>query len=121
MPPYGRRLCRVPQLSSAAAPVRRERLLSYDVVLEKSWLLSGYLSSYCRRRGVLGVPVENVVPNPGHVARGNLTKFARLQVGRWLAGRYLRKAPLIIAETEFLKADIAANWRVAPSGSRSWI
>ena len=91
-----------------------ERLLSYDVVLEKSWLLSGYLSSYCRRRGVLGVPVENVVPNPGHVARGNLTKFARLQVGRWLAGRYLRKAPLIIAETEFLKADIAANWRVAP-------
>jgi glycosyltransferase involved in cell wall biosynthesis len=48
------------------------------------------------------------------VARGNLTKFARLQVGRWLAGRYLREAPLIIAETEFLKADIAANWRVAP-------
>ena len=91
-----------------------ERLLSYDVVLEKSWLLSGYLSSYCRHRGVLGVPVENVVPNPGHVARGNLTKFARLQVGRWLAGRYLREAPLIIAETEFLKADIAANWRVAP-------
>jgi glycosyltransferase involved in cell wall biosynthesis len=91
-----------------------ERLLSYDVVLEKSWLLSGYLSAYCRRRGVLGVPVENVVPNPGHVARGSLTKFARLQVGRWLAGRYLRKAPLIIAETEFLKTDIATNWRVAP-------
>jgi glycosyltransferase involved in cell wall biosynthesis len=91
-----------------------EQLLSYDVVLEKSWLLSGYLSSYCRQRGVLGVPVENVVPNPHHVARGNLTKFARLQVGRWLAGRYLREAPLIIAETEFLKADMAANWRVVP-------
>ncbi len=91
-----------------------DHLLSYDVVLEKSWLLSGYLSSYCRRSGVLGVPVENIVPNPGHVARGNLAKFARLQVGRWLAGRYLREAPLIIAETEFLKADIAAHWRIAP-------
>ena len=89
-------------------------LLSYDVVLEKNWLLSGYLSAYCHRHGVLGVPIENVVPNPRHSARGSLTKFARLQVGRWLAGRYLREAPLIIAETEFLKADIAANWRVAP-------
>ena len=110
----GRRLCRVPHYLRQLRRFAAERLLSYDVVLEKSWLLSGYLSSYCRRHGVLGVPVENVVPNPGHVARGNLTKLARLQVGRWLAGRYLRQAPLIIAETEFLKADIAANWRVAP-------
>jgi glycosyltransferase involved in cell wall biosynthesis len=107
---YGEFLCYLRQLRRFAA----KRLLSYDVVLEKSWLLSGYLSAYCRRHGVLGVPVENVVPNASHVARGNLSKFARLQVGRWLAGRYLRKAPLIIAETEFLKADIAANWRVAP-------
>jgi glycosyltransferase involved in cell wall biosynthesis len=91
-----------------------QQLPSYDIVLEKSWLLSGYLSSVCRRRGVLGVPVENVVPNPGHSARRNLAKFARLHVGRWLAGHYLRRAPLVIAETEFLKADIATHWRVAP-------
>jgi glycosyltransferase involved in cell wall biosynthesis len=89
-------------------------LLSYDVVLEKSWLLSGYLSSYCRRRGVLGVPVENLVPDPVHVARGNPTKLARLQIGRWLAGHYLRQAPLIIAETEFLKAALSANLGIAP-------
>jgi glycosyltransferase involved in cell wall biosynthesis len=107
---YGEFLSYLRQLRRFAA----SHLLSYDIVLEKSWLLSGYLSSYCRRRGVLGVPVENLVPDPAHVARGNPTKFARLQIGRWLAGRYLRKAPLIIAETEFLKADIAANWRVAP-------
>jgi glycosyltransferase involved in cell wall biosynthesis len=90
-----------------------ERLLAYDVVLEKSWLLSGYLSAYCRRHGVLGVPVENVVPNPRHIARGSPTKLARLQIGGWLAGYYLRQAPLIIAETEFLKASLAANLRIA--------
>jgi glycosyltransferase involved in cell wall biosynthesis len=54
------------------------------------------------------------VPNPGHVARRNLSKLARLQVGRWLAGHYLRRSPLVIAETEFLKNDIATHWRVAP-------
>ena len=32
-------------------------LRSFDVVLEKSWLLSGYVSSMCWRRGQLGVPV----------------------------------------------------------------
>jgi glycosyltransferase involved in cell wall biosynthesis len=90
------------------------RLLAHDVVLEKSWLLSGYLSSYCRRRGVLGVPVENLVPDPVHVARGDRAKLARLQVGRWLAGHYLRRAPLIIAETEFLKAALAGDFRIAP-------
>ena len=63
-----------------------ERLLSYDVVLEKSWLLSGYLSSYCRRRGVLGVPVENVVPNPASCG-ARQSDQVRAPAGRPLARR----------------------------------
>ena len=91
-----------------------EQLGGYDVVLEKSWLLSGYVSSLCRRRGQLGVPIENIVQNPAHAAKQQWAKRLRLHVGRWLAGRALRGAPLIIAETEFLKREIAVHWRVAP-------
>ena len=85
---------------------------SFDVVLEKSWLLSGCVSAFCRSRGQLGVPVENIVANPVYAARRRL-KRARVAAGRWLAGRALRGAPLIIAETEFLKKEIAQFWRVA--------
>ena len=86
---------------------------SFDVVLEKSWLLSGYVSARCLARGQLGVPVENIVPNPSHAARRNLMKRARLEAGRWIAGRAIRRVPLVIAETEFLKNEIAQYWRVA--------
>jgi glycosyltransferase involved in cell wall biosynthesis len=85
----------------------------YDVVLEKSWLLSGYVSSRCLDRGQLGVPVENIVPSPSHAARGNAMKLLRLRIGSWIAGRSIRRAPLVIAETEFLRREIARYWGVA--------
>ncbi len=88
-------------------------LASFDVILEKNWLLSGYLSSRCARRGQLGVPIENIVPNPQHSRQ--LMKALRLQAGRWIAGRCLREAPLIIAETEFLKREIVRFWKVQPA------
>lgn len=87
-------------------------LAEFDIVLEKSWLLSGYLSSICRARGQLGVPIENIVANPQHAAGRQLMKLLRLHVGRWIAGRCLRGAPLVIAETEFLKREIAQYWGV---------
>ena len=91
----------------AAGPLR-----NFDIVLEKSWLLSGYLSSICRARGQLGVPIENIVPNPQHAAGRQFMKLMRLHVGRWIAGRCLRGAPLVIAETEFLKREISKYWGV---------
>lgn len=87
-------------------------LRQFDVVLEKSWLLSGYVSAKCLRRGQLGVPVENIVTNPAHASAGRLAKRLRLQVAQLIARRAMRKAPLVIAETEFLKREIAAFWRV---------
>ncbi len=87
-------------------------LATFDVVLEKSWLLSGYLSTLCRRRGQLGVPIENFVPNPAHNAAGGLAKRLRLEVGQRIAGHHLRQAPLIIAETAPLKRGIARHWHV---------
>src|SRR5262249_39759799 len=74
------------------ADVRRfaqRELQSFDVVLEKSWLLSGYLSRICRARNQLGVPIENIVVNPAHAAGRSVMKRVRLEAGRWLAGRAL--------------------------------
>lgn len=100
-------LQRVRQFASRELP-------RFDVVLEKSWLLSGFVSDLCRRQsaGPLGVPIENIVPDARHAAGQSLAKLLRVRAGRALAGRYLRRAPLIIAETEFLKREIARFWRV---------
>jgi glycosyltransferase involved in cell wall biosynthesis len=87
-------------------------LPDFDVILEKSWLLSGYLSTLCRRRGQLGVPIENFVPNPVQNAANDLTKRWRIEIGQRIAGYHLRRAPLIIAETQHLKRGIAHHWRV---------
>jgi glycosyltransferase involved in cell wall biosynthesis len=89
-----------------------EDLAAFDIVLEKSWLLSGFVSVRCQERGQLGVPIENIVPNVRHSAQQSLVKLLRLRVGRWLAGRNLRRVPLVIAETEFLKSEISSHWRV---------
>ena len=89
------------------------QLRSFDVVLEKSWLLSGYVSARCVARGQLGVPIENIVPNPTHAARRDVMKRMRLEAGRWIAGRAMRRVPLVIAETEFLRKEIAQYWGVA--------
>jgi glycosyltransferase involved in cell wall biosynthesis len=88
------------------------QLAGFDVILEKSWLLSGYVSARCLRRGQLAIPIENIVQNSAHASRQQLMKYLRLRVGGWLAGRNLRRAPLIIAETEFLKREIARFHRV---------
>jgi glycosyltransferase involved in cell wall biosynthesis len=90
----------------------------FDVVLEKSWLLSGYVSAICARRGQLGIPVENIVVNAKHAAREKLAKLVRLKVAHWVASTSIRQAPVIIAETEFLKKEIAQHWRVAPDRIR---
>jgi glycosyltransferase involved in cell wall biosynthesis len=90
-------------------------LKPFDVVLEKSWLLSGYVSAICRKRGQLGVPIENIVVNAKHAAGTSFMKFLRLKAGNWIAGRALRGAPLIIAETPFLKEEIVKYWGVRPA------
>src|SRR5688572_25869015 len=91
--------------------VQRE-LVPFDIVLEKSWLLSGYVSALCGARGQLGVPIENIVQNPRHAARGQWLKLLRMKLGARLACRSMRKAPLVIAETEFLRHEIHRHWKV---------
>ena len=91
--------------------VERE-LVPFDIVFEKSWLLSGYVSALCSARGQLGVPIENIVQNPRHAARGQWLKLLRMKLGARLACRSMRKARLVIAETEFLRNEIHRHWEV---------
>ena len=90
----------------------RHELRPFDVVLEKSWLLSGYVSMLCRRRGQLGIPVENIVPRPSQAARQQFMKLMRLHIAGKIAGSSIRRAPLVIAETEFLRREISRYWKV---------
>lgn len=83
-----------------------------DIVLEKSWLLSGLASSRWLRPGQIGIPVENIVQDPCTAARGSLAKRARLELARFLTRRFMSTVPAIIAETPYLKSEITAHWRV---------
>jgi glycosyltransferase involved in cell wall biosynthesis len=85
----------------------------FDVVLEKSWLLTGRVTAWCVERGTAAVPVVNLVPLV-HQIRNRPMKAIKNLVARELSGRYLRRAPRIIAESEDLKASISQRWRVAP-------
>lgn len=90
------------------------QLDSYDVVLEKSWLLSGFVSSICQRRGIPAIPIENLVPvlqSPWKDYRG-LATYAKHFTAQKVAGRFLRGAPAIIAETEYLKKAMVERWRL---------
>jgi glycosyltransferase involved in cell wall biosynthesis len=92
----------------------KQRLGSYDVVLEKSWLLSGFMSSICARRGIPAIPIENLVPvlqKPWKDYRG-LSTYAKHFTAQLMAGRFLRRAPVIIAETEYLRAAMAQRWQL---------
>lgn len=93
----------------------RVSLRETDLVLEKSWLLSGLVSSRWLRPGQLGIPVENIVQDPGTAARGSLAKRVRLELARRMTRSFMDSVPAIIAETTYLKSEIMTHWRV-PSG-----
>lgn len=86
----------------------------FDVVLEKAWLLSGYVCRLCRRAGVPAIAVENLVSRAPSAGSGPM-KRARNRVGTYLAARYLRGAPLVIAETEPLRQDLVERCGLSPN------
>lgn len=92
----------------------RRHLTGFDVVLEKSWLLTGYATAWCGRQGVAAVPVVNLVPLVRQIWNRPM-KAAKNWVARDLSGRYLRQAPRLIAESDDLKASMVQRWRVPPT------
>jgi glycosyltransferase involved in cell wall biosynthesis len=89
---------------------------SYDLVFEKGWRLSGFLSSACRRHGLPAVIVENDVRHwsePLGDVRA-IAKYGAHNVAQCLAGYCSRRASMVIAETEELKSMLVAKRAIAP-------
>jgi glycosyltransferase involved in cell wall biosynthesis len=96
----------------------RERAHTYDILLEKSWLLTGYMSSICQSRGLPAVVVSNIVRvwNEPLQKPQDFLKYLRHLIAAKMTGRYLRRSSLIIAETEELKVALVERARI--SGDR---
>jgi len=89
----------------------------FDVVLEKSWLLSGYLAHGFRRHGVPGVLVENLVRVYDGSLYGDksLYRYIRHSLSQAVVRHYVRKTSAIVAETKELKDAITERWGI-PEG-----
>jgi glycosyltransferase involved in cell wall biosynthesis len=91
-----------------------ERLRSFDLVLEKSWTLSGFVAHECRKIGVPALVIENLVPVLNQKnAKAGILKRAKIWAGQKAASRYLRNAQRVIAETHDLKTAMVATWGIA--------
>ncbi len=79
---------------------------SFDVVLEKGWRLSGCLSAAFRAHGVPGVLIENDVRHWHEPVRDvrAMAKYMLHLAAQGVAGVASRRMPLIISETDELKA-----------------
>ena len=88
----------------------------YDVVFEKGWRFSGYLTCQALHNGVPSALVENDVRYHNEPLT-NLSSLARhiAQKGtQWVAARSSRRLPLIIAETDELKDALIALRGISP-------
>lgn len=92
-----------------------ERLGSVDIVLEKDWMLTGYVTRLCATRGVPSVPVKNRVAVVPRVGQRDPLAAARHAMALRLEGWLLRRSPCVVAETEFLKAAMVGAWRLDPA------
>jgi glycosyltransferase involved in cell wall biosynthesis len=94
----------------------RQEANSFDLVFEKGWHLSGFLSAAFGRQAVPAVLVENDVhywsESLGNVR--SMAKYGAHRTAQRFAGFYSRRIPLVIAETDELKAMLVANRGVAP-------
>ncbi len=80
----------------------------YDLVFEKGWRVSGYLLNAFQAHGTRGAVIENDARCWTEPRRDLRTwmKYALHCTAQGLAGHYSRRAPVIIAETEELRAQL---------------
>jgi len=98
----------------------REQGHQFDVVLEKGWRLSGFLGAAFAGAGVPAVLVENAVTrwlDPVRDARG-LAKYGLHRAADALTNACVRRLPAVIAETDELKASLAAHRGIPPDRIR---
>lgn len=88
----------------------------YDLILEKGWRLSGYLSTLALQRGTPAVLIENDARfwnEPRNTLRA-IARFSLHLAAQKAAGACSRKLPVVIAETEQLKRALIEGRRLQP-------
>ncbi len=81
---------------------------TYDLVFEKGWRVSGYLLNAFQAYGTRGAVIENDARCWTDQRRDLRTwmKYALHRTAQSLAGHYSRRATVVIAETEELRAQL---------------
>ncbi len=92
-----------------------ERLPEVDVVLEKDWMLTGWVARQSRRAEVPCIPVKNWMAGAAPGRSGGVIAAVRHRLGAAMEGRLLRQAPCIVVETEILKESVVRRWRIDPA------
>src|SRR5687768_17498503 len=94
----------------------RQHAGSFDVVLEKGWRLSGWLSLAFQQSGVPAVLVENAVhlwTEPNNSIR-QLSKYALHGLAHGVSSVCCRRVARVIAETDDLKQVLIARRGLSP-------
>ena len=94
----------------------RAEASAFDVALEKGWRLSGLLASAFRRAGTPAAVVENDVrlwTEPLNDVAG-FSKYLLHLAAEAVAASSCRRLPMVIAETDELKARLVAHRHISP-------
>jgi glycosyltransferase involved in cell wall biosynthesis len=94
----------------------RQHATSFDLVFEKGWRLSGFFAAACAGRGISAVLVENDVRywSESLGSLRSIAKYGAHKAAQSMAAFYSRRVPLVIAETDELKAMLSENRGIAP-------
>jgi glycosyltransferase involved in cell wall biosynthesis len=87
-----------------------ERHGEFDCAVEYGWRGSGLLSESFRRWGVAGIPAEHFPRLPrlgGGMTPRQVVRRAALRTSEAFVMRMLRRAPVVTAESETLREDLA--------------
>ena len=98
----------------------RQQAGAFDVVLEKGWRLSGFLSAAFQQAGVPSILIENAVTlwlEPVHGVP-SLARYALHRAADAVTNSSLRRVPVVIAETDELKAMLVAHRGIPPDRIR---
>lgn len=81
----------------------------FDVILEGAWAMPGKLTSWCGQRGIPAIPVVDELPETSWL--GPLERGVPW-LGLGASGRYLRRAPVVVASSSAVQATMVERWRV---------
>jgi len=84
----------------------------FGMILEAAWAMPGKLTAWCSQRGISAIPVVDELPETSWL--GPLDPGVPW-LGLGASGRYLRRAPVVVASSPAVQEAIVERWRVEPA------